>query len=314
MGICLAVRAYGEGQSGAEVGYQFGHTRIVIGRASGADVQLPDAAVSQVHATIRVADSSFVVIDEGSTNGTSLNGARLTAQRAAVLHNGDVLQVGNFHIVFSATPTTPEVTSSERTASLARRLARELLGFKGQSLALPRLQICEGPQLGQRLEFDEAPTRLLIGRAAHCDLVLQDDKVSREHAAVERDGDGVVLSDLGGKNPTLVNGKPTRLRRLRHGDTVQLGNSQMQFVEPAEEVLGALQAVPDAAQPLSTALADLGARASNVAAGAVVAEIGGQASTLSSRRGLNAELTIYLLAMVVLAASLGGLFVLLGSR
>jgi DNA-binding NtrC family response regulator len=49
-------------------------------------------------------------------------------------------------------------------------------------------------------------------------------EVSRRHAQVRRDGQVLVLSDLGSSNGTFVNGKPIRDRPLRERDVVRMGD------------------------------------------------------------------------------------------
>jgi pSer/pThr/pTyr-binding forkhead associated (FHA) protein len=66
---------------------------LTIGRAMGCAVSLPsDNFVSQVHARVFRKGDEYWVEDLGSTNGTLVNGRRLTAP--AVLRRGDRLQVG----------------------------------------------------------------------------------------------------------------------------------------------------------------------------------------------------------------------------
>jgi len=67
---------------------------------------------------------------------------------------------------------------------------------------------------------------LVIGRDESCELVVDDPRVSREHARIEpRDGEHFVV-DLGSRNGTRVNGQPvTRPVGLRDGDQVQLGDA-----------------------------------------------------------------------------------------
>jgi hypothetical protein len=69
----------------------------VIGRAADAGVRLADQAVSRHHAEIRVSDDGASVADLKSTNGTLLNGARVTT---AALVDGDELRVGETVLVF----------------------------------------------------------------------------------------------------------------------------------------------------------------------------------------------------------------------
>jgi len=66
---------------------------ISIGRAPGCAVALPtDTFVSQVHARVFRRGDEYWVEDLGSTNGTLVNGRRLTGP--APLRKGDRLQVG----------------------------------------------------------------------------------------------------------------------------------------------------------------------------------------------------------------------------
>ncbi len=75
----------------------------VIGRDESADIVLDDPGISRRHCEIRVTtDGPHTVAsvrDLRSTNGTFVNGERLTSQRLA---NGDRLTVGRTHITFRA--------------------------------------------------------------------------------------------------------------------------------------------------------------------------------------------------------------------
>jgi hypothetical protein len=64
-----------------------------IGR-EGCDVNLMDPEVSRRHATIREGDGGSLAIEDlGSTNGTYVNGTRITAVTA--LSDGDTVRLGN---------------------------------------------------------------------------------------------------------------------------------------------------------------------------------------------------------------------------
>ncbi len=65
---------------------------ITVGRAAGCQVTLDDSYVSQLHARVFTRDGSVYVEDLGSTNGTYLNRAKVTAAR--VMKPGDQLQIG----------------------------------------------------------------------------------------------------------------------------------------------------------------------------------------------------------------------------
>jgi pSer/pThr/pTyr-binding forkhead associated (FHA) protein len=66
---------------------------VTVGRAAGCGVALPDATVSQLHARVFRRDGRLYVEDLGSTNGTWVNRAKVSAP--APLKRGDRLQVGS---------------------------------------------------------------------------------------------------------------------------------------------------------------------------------------------------------------------------
>ena len=69
-------------------------SEITLGRAASCSIGLPDDTyASQLHARVFHRDGQMWVEDIGSTNGTHLNGARLTAP--ALLNIGDRVQVGS---------------------------------------------------------------------------------------------------------------------------------------------------------------------------------------------------------------------------
>ena len=88
------------------------------------------------------------------------------------------------------------------------------------------LTITSGVEQGTRTEV--TGERFVIGRDDSCNLVLDDEKVSRQHAFLEGFPDGrAVVHDLGSSNGTYVNGRrieaPVVLEgqeHLRFGDTV----------------------------------------------------------------------------------------------
>jgi serine phosphatase RsbU (regulator of sigma subunit) len=91
-----------------------------IGRSQGQDVVLQDPAVSRKHAVIVRDEDIYAVVDQNSTHGTFLNGARI---QRAVLKPEDVLQMGSlngprirFHI-----PRDEESTGGEHASRAGNR-------------------------------------------------------------------------------------------------------------------------------------------------------------------------------------------------
>ncbi len=122
--------------------YSFTPKTITIGRSTLADLRLNDHAISKKHCSIRVEESSsshpFLIEDLGSTNGTRLNGIRLTAVKS--LNSGDRIELGDTILRFNTQndldseyqshllklATTDPLTSMLNKASLQKELDRLL--------------------------------------------------------------------------------------------------------------------------------------------------------------------------------------------
>jgi len=65
---------------------------VTVGRAPGCGVRVDDSYTSSIHARVFRRDGTVWVEDLGSTNGTWLNGERLSAP--AKVDRGDLVQVG----------------------------------------------------------------------------------------------------------------------------------------------------------------------------------------------------------------------------
>ena len=79
----------------------------------------------------------------------------------------------------------------------------------------------------------------IIGRAGSCDIVLNFATVSRQHAAVQRDEDGLwTIYPLGGKGGVAVNGKKVKYQRaIAVGDKVTVGGIDLYFFPAGSEEL-----------------------------------------------------------------------------
>ena len=67
-----------------------------VGRDLRSSILLDDITVSRRHCRLMVDGNKVTVEDEGSTNGTYVNGVRM---EVSPLHPGDRLMVGRFHLV-----------------------------------------------------------------------------------------------------------------------------------------------------------------------------------------------------------------------
>jgi len=95
---------------------------LSIGRNQDNDLSIDDPAVSGHHAQIvTVFDSSYVE-DLGSTNGTFVNGKQV---KTHTLHNGDVLTMGHYQILFQS-ETAATVQNANATMMIGASQLEEL--------------------------------------------------------------------------------------------------------------------------------------------------------------------------------------------
>src|ERR1041384_5333127 len=95
--------------------------RIVIGRAEGCEIRLPDPSVSHRHASIRQRGSDYVVVDEGSTNGTFVGPVRLSPQAPRMIKSGELLRIGRIwlELTIETVPPTDDAQLATREIALA---------------------------------------------------------------------------------------------------------------------------------------------------------------------------------------------------
>jgi pSer/pThr/pTyr-binding forkhead associated (FHA) protein len=99
-----------------------------------------------------------------------------------------------------------------------------------QTGPLAHLALTAGPRYGDTLPVPKPVVTL--GRAAGCDVVIDDDSVSAEHARLEFDLGAWRITDLGSTNGTSVEGvklAPHVPTPLPYGSTVRLGGVRLQF-------------------------------------------------------------------------------------
>ena len=108
MGFVLTIaEGKGRGQK-----FQFDAESVTIGRGAENDVVLNDAGVSRTHARIERKSASWMLLDNGSANGTELNGAPL--QKPSALRAGDRIGVGPVTFEFGADqdPAATRITTA----------------------------------------------------------------------------------------------------------------------------------------------------------------------------------------------------------
>jgi hypothetical protein len=81
-----------------------GGRRLSVGRVSDNELSLNDASVSKIHAALTMnQQGTLLVADTGSTNGTYINGRRISYGEARQIEDGDVVGFGDVEVRFRKT-------------------------------------------------------------------------------------------------------------------------------------------------------------------------------------------------------------------
>jgi predicted component of type VI protein secretion system len=96
---------------------------FTIGRNQDNHLVIDDPAVSNRHSQIVTVFDSAYVEDRGSTNGTFVNGKKI---KTHTLHNGDVLTIGHYQILFQQNRATHARDDANSTMMIGAAQLEEL--------------------------------------------------------------------------------------------------------------------------------------------------------------------------------------------
>jgi len=114
---------------------------------------------------------------------------------------------------------TPEDPEEEGQPAL------EDFGIKGPALVVRS----GGGRAGETFPLEAE--RTTIGRSPDCEIFLDDVTVSRKHAVLARNSDGLHIEDLGSLNGTFLNRKRIDNGVLSDGDELQIGKYRLTFLQ-----------------------------------------------------------------------------------
>jgi ABC-type multidrug transport system ATPase subunit len=169
---------------------------ITVGRAPQNDIVISNPSVSSKHAVFKIEEELITLEDVGSTNGTIVNGERINS---AVVKQTDNINFGKNYTfdwkLLEPFLTRPAVKPTPLTPSEERLKTK---------VALEKSDIN-------------------IGRSSENDLVINNVKVSRKHAKLEKVGEEWFIEDLKSSNGTFVNGKKIERVKVSEKDVITIG-------------------------------------------------------------------------------------------
>jgi len=185
----------------------------VVGSDAGCDIVVQGPHVSRRHCELTQTPQGLRLVDLQSTNGTYVNGSRLSGP--VMVTPADVVTLG------TSTPL-PWPKPPSRPAAPA---------------PAPTMQQPSGPIVGRPIRIGSAPDN---------DLVLNFPMISGRHASFSLDGDRGLLEDVGSTNGTFVGSHENRVRRaiISPRDVIYLGS----FRIPAQRLFTAAASDSEAAK------------------------------------------------------------------
>jgi len=133
-------------------------------------------------------------------------------------------------VAYTPTKRAPEPVPEEAGLAVAP-MAAPMAASRGPEMALPSGPALIGLQgIAAGSTFALTAGDLTIGRDGESEIVLAENTVSRQHARVQRDGQGQwTLVDLGSANGVYVNGMRVQRAILSAGDEVKIGDNYFRF-------------------------------------------------------------------------------------
>ncbi|MDH3577634.1 MAG: FHA domain-containing protein [Gammaproteobacteria bacterium] len=93
--------------------------------------------------------------------------------------------------------------------------------------AIATIEVLRNGKIDQVMNIAEGPSRIMIGRGDDCELCLESKFVSRHHALIFCNAEGVYIEDLNSSNGTVVNSRKESRCVLHANDNVMIGDFQL---------------------------------------------------------------------------------------
>jgi predicted component of type VI protein secretion system len=239
--------------------FEFESGPITVGRSPQCRVVIEGDMISRTHLVFDELHGTWQATHQGSLTPTLLNNAPIPHGQPRRVSDGDVLTIGDYTMratygrdtilpdlqpmrESSADMTIGQPNAMTQVASSAQATfvgSAPTMMHGGAAAPGPAGRVV--PSLfvlgaeGGKLELREVERPYVIGRAAGCDLMVQNSSVSRRHAIVRFDGNRIYVRDGGARNPLRINGRPIFGESpLSHGDVLGVGPVDLRVATEAD--------------------------------------------------------------------------------
>jgi pSer/pThr/pTyr-binding forkhead associated (FHA) protein len=205
---------------------------ISVGRNPDNDIVLNNKAVSRKHALIEFDESSALIMDNESVNGTFVNSRKITEE---VLKDNDQITIGKFDLIYHRdAPKETQLAYLDGTLVLKTRKQRELLEKDKKAREVVKVEggsILLGEAYTTRKRFSLNRPVITFGKSRFVNIPIKGFLVSRIQAKIIKEKDDFVLVNLGRKGKIRVNGESIQRYRLKNDDLIEMGRSVFRFIQ-----------------------------------------------------------------------------------
>lgn len=217
------MRLYLDFVDGPDAGRRLSFSSSATLGRKGADIEIADPKLSEVHAFFEFdGRSTWVVRDNQSRNGVWINGLKETK---AILKEGDQLQLGSHNFICRLIQSSQVKYKTDLQKELYehfKSLTNEKSDLKEVKPEM-RLKFIQGVQFGQHWDIFYGPRH--IGKKS-LDLCLMDENAPEEAFEIHLKGTYPYFFT---ENPAvLINGEAVASKQLTPGDIISIGENQLQ--------------------------------------------------------------------------------------
>lgn len=213
--------------------------KLIIGRSPDADVVIDNTAISRHHSSIELRDGRHYLADMKSTNGTTVNGKKITSK--VPVTEKDVIFIGKFRLL-QAAANEQNASSSYATAmdiddeatvfvSAPRQqaAAQPIQATAPSATEVYRLTVIEGSATPNVLSLD-GKSSVKLGKDPSCDIIIAGWLVGKTQCYVVSKKDRYYIVPQRSWANTKLNDVIIKEERLlRKGDMIQIKSVKIRF-------------------------------------------------------------------------------------
>ncbi len=185
---------------------------LVAGNSENATLKFDNSLISRNHLQLIYDENGKLHLqDLGSTNGTFLNGNKITEGENYTLKIKDKI----------------ELAGKKGILILVEDHSFENIDSKAETNIIDKLK---------------SKNSISIGRSVDCDIILDSSNVSRKHASIEKSSNGTfIIKDLNSLNGTFVNGKKVYgALEITNNDKIYIGKHQLSLSGKTKDLINEL--------------------------------------------------------------------------